>query len=458
MAQHGQYQHCIPRFVLRGFTNADVEIKGIVTAVAGDLGHIDILEKDIHFLYKFMNLSLRCFEQCKGEVESPYRENDFVFQRLFAASEKRGRSGDSGYALPIWKAAAGYEFFLNEHLVDIEGDTEFCLGSEAKGAGFQLIWTTRKDMAHPFLPISPEVAVAFCDESRCWQSPFADSMHKLKIPYPGNSLLWDAPLKDLVNIRAPSEKRSRKAWPAKVARRVIIGALSRHQHQIIASYSLGHADSFAERRNVEEPRNSVWLSTGPGKAQRRTYTSTSVQATRIVDGYMASLSEVINTVGTTREPIPRTEEMAFKSWQAVLALDIVGGPAPSSPVSNGQSIMNPGLRAAFESAYPPKHPDHKDLVAIDFFQFFSEAIGESTFAQLSLQIDDKLSDLVHADSFEAHFGAARKSVQSPTESSFWQGNNHHSEQFSGHEEILENPAFRSIFRAGPGFRRPEMDA
>lgn len=121
-----------------------------------------------------------------------------MFQRLFAGTEKRGRSGDPGrfwledliylletgheelladaeatggtssaftykhfvdsYALQIWKAADGYEFFLNEHLVDFEGDTEFCLGMEAGVAGYQLIWMAKKYVIHLVLPISPDVA------------------------------------------------------------------------------------------------------------------------------------------------------------------------------------------------------------------------------------------------------------------------------------------------------------
>ncbi|RYP49445.1 hypothetical protein DL768_004855 [Monosporascus sp. mg162] len=408
-------------------------------------------------------------EQCKNEVESPYRENDFVVQRLFAASEKRGQSASPGrfwlkdllylletsheelladaeetdgasstftykhfidsYALQIWKAAAGYEFFLNKHLVDFEGDTEFCLGAEVRRAGFQLIWITRKDMAHLVLPISPEVAVVFWDESRCWQSPFADSMRQPNIPYPENSLLWTRCTRICHADSFVIVRRSPRFGRAKKESDIFLG---REETWKSSGTRLGYRQDRGQRRDGLAP-------------------PTPAQATRIVDGYMVSLSEVTTIVGTTREPIPRTKEVTFKSRQVILALDIVGGPATPSPVSDGRSIVDSGLRAAFESAYPPKHPDHKGLVAIDFFQFFSDAIEKSTFAQLSLQIDDKISDLVQADSFETHFEAAKKSVQSPTESSFWQGDNHHSEKSSGHEEMFENPAFRSNFKAVQGF-------
>jgi hypothetical protein len=255
----------------------------ISTAISNGLDHIDILEKDIHILFKFMNLSLRRSEQYRNEVKSPYRENDFMFQRLFEASKKNGRPGDpdqfwldqllylletshenlltdaetggnaaagtyrhfiKSYTLQIWKAADGYEFFLNDRLVDFEGDTQSFLGTEVKDTGSQLMWMTTEDLIHLVLPISPEVAVIFCDESRCWESPFADSMHRLKELYPQNSLLKNAPHKDIVNVHVPRERRGKKTWPATMAWRVNIGMLSRDHHRILASYTLSHAKSF----------------------------------------------------------------------------------------------------------------------------------------------------------------------------------------------------------------------
>ena len=196
----------------------------ITSAVAEDLDHVDILEKDIRTLFKFMSLSAKRTEQYRSEVKNPYRENDFMFQELFEESRKRGGTGDPDqfwledllyvleashedllsdaeksdrtssadtykhyterYALQIWKAAAGHEFFLNDRLVDFEGETQSVLGTEVKDSGSQLILMTTEDMIHLVLPISPEIAVVFCDESRCWESPVAESMHRLEIPYP----------------------------------------------------------------------------------------------------------------------------------------------------------------------------------------------------------------------------------------------------------------------------------
>ena len=66
----------------------------ITSAVAEDLDHVDILEKDIRTLFKFMSLSAKRTEQYRSEVKNPYRENDFMFQELFEESRKRAGTGD----------------------------------------------------------------------------------------------------------------------------------------------------------------------------------------------------------------------------------------------------------------------------------------------------------------------------------------------------------------------------
>jgi hypothetical protein len=145
-------------------------------------------------------------------------------------------------------------------MVDFEGDTQSFLATEVKETGTQLIWITMDDLIHLILPINPEVAVIFCNESRCWESPFADRMHRLKIPYPQNSLLKNAPHKDIINVHVPSERRGKKRWPATVAWRVNIGTLSRDHHQILASYSLSHAESFVvvrRRARFERARREL---------------------------------------------------------------------------------------------------------------------------------------------------------------------------------------------------------
>lgn len=488
----------------------------IKTAVTEGLDHIDIFEKDIHILFKFINLSHRRSVQYREELNSPYRENDFMFQQPLEASKKRGGTGDpdrfwlndllylletshedllsdaekaketcsadtyrhftESYALQVWKAANGCEFFLNDRLVDFEGDTKSFLGTEVKETGSQLTSMTTEDLIHLVLPISPEVAIIFCNESRCWESPFAESMHRLKIPYPENSLLKNAPHKDIVNIHVPRQKRGRKTYPATVAWRVSIGTLSRHHHRIITSYSLSHAQSFIlvrsrgrfERAKREldvfnRKRTEIWKSRGVRVdwryAQQQHHEDvaclTYAQVTGIVDDHMSALKEISNIVNTTREGVKRTKEMALKSWLAVRMMKLFAGIVTSSPKLHGESssfsTMHPFLKAMFETAYPPKHPDHKDLVAINFGEFFDHGIGEEAFAQLSFEIEKKISDLVCADNAHALFEASKKRFSSPPDSS-----SHRIDglgDISTHEAeyYLENPSFKSVVRVAEGF-------
>lgn len=428
-----------------------------------------------------------------------------MFQHLFEASKKRGGSGEPGqfwledllylletshedllldaeksdhasadtyrhftqnYALQIWKAADGYEFFLNDRLVDFEGETESYLGTEVKEAGYQLICMTTDDMIHRVLPISPEIAVIFCDESRCWESPFAEMKHRLKIPYPKNSLLKGAPHKDIVNIDVPREKRGKKTYPATVAWRVSIGALSRHHHRVINSYSLGHAQSFIvarsrarferARRELDvftRERIEVWESrgmrVGPHDARPRrgdeSAGPTETEVKEIVDQHMSALDEIHQILSTTRE-VQRSKEMALKCWMAVRALEHFPGLTRSSETVT----MHPALKDAFEAAYPPKHPNHKDLITMEFGEFFAYAIGEETFVKLSSEIDKKIGDLVKAHTLPAHFEASQEKIKLRAGSS--SRDDDLEEVCTAQErDILANPAFESIVRAATGF-------
>ncbi|EAT77698.1 hypothetical protein SNOG_14846 [Parastagonospora nodorum SN15] len=216
-------------------------------AVLKNLEHIDILEKDVQTLFSFMSISPIRSQQYIDSIKDVRRENDFLWKELEDEYPKGGRRGDTRevwlaqllyhlehsheemladaakskenvtagtykrfvetFALQIWKAADGYEFFLNDRLVDFEGDTEYGLGMRTKETGPELIWMTKEDLIHLVLPISPEVAVIFCDESRCWESPFADMMHRAKIPFSANSLLAKAPHKEIVDVHVPERKR-----------------------------------------------------------------------------------------------------------------------------------------------------------------------------------------------------------------------------------------------------------
>lgn len=62
----------------------------IRSASKEQLDHVNILEKDIHVLFKFMMLSHRRSKQHRDEIQNPCRENDFMFQRFFQASREEG--------------------------------------------------------------------------------------------------------------------------------------------------------------------------------------------------------------------------------------------------------------------------------------------------------------------------------------------------------------------------------
>lgn len=497
----------------------------IRTAITDGLDHIDIVERDIHVLFKFMNISPRRSKQYRDAVKNPYRENDFMFQRLFEAARKSGQSSDphqfwldnllylletshkdlladakkinsnaiartykhftESYGIQIWKAADGYEFFLNERLVDFEGDTESVLGVEVKETGPQLIWMTTEDQIHLILPISPDVAIIFCNESRCWDSPFADIMHQLKTPYPQNSLLCKAPHKDITNIDVPEEKRRKGIWPATIAWQVNIGTLSREHHRIITSFSLSHAESFIivrSRARFERAKRELevfgkkqaeeWkaqgIRFGPQESQRRTNGEheqsppSQERVTRNVDRHMSALEEMLHIIKTTNEPLQLTKDNMFKSWLAVRAIEsyrleyLTTSSAKSDDESAHFGIMHLALKASFEADYPPKHPDHRDLITIDFREFFSHSIGEGMFARLATKIDSKMSALVCADTFKTHWEAVATTPQQPfaggpllqtDEGLSSEGPSRPEDE----EDLLRNPAVGSICRAAQGF-------
>ncbi|PKX91372.1 uncharacterized protein P174DRAFT_491121 [Aspergillus novofumigatus IBT 16806] len=490
----------------------------VTDAVSNGVDHIDILEKDVHLLFQFMNLSLRRSEWYRDEVKNPYRENDFFFQRHFEASRKSGRSSEpeqywleqllylletshediledaknpdenaaaytyrhfvENYALQIWKAANGYEFFLNDRLVDFEGDTQSYLGTEMKGKRCQLIWMTSEDLIHLILPVSPEVAIIFCNESRCWESPFADAMLQAKVSYPENSLLKNAPHKDIVSVDVPSRKRGRKKWPATVAWRVNIGALSREQHRIIASYSLSHARLLIvvrsrarferAKRELElfsRERMEHWSKLGIRSSYRGSQQQSqgpvlqpaSEEASyKSVEEFMSALYQMLEIKDITHEVPSMTKKNAFRLWVTIDGLERSAGRiAPSVGSEKGcpaSRIMHPALKAAFEAKYPPKHPNHKDLNNVNFAKFFDECIGEETFRLLSLEIEREISKLVSANSFKAHFEACKKTLPHYDDPLVQQRGHDASDQCTDlKDDILRSPQFQSIIKVAEIF-------
>jgi hypothetical protein len=493
----------------------------IRAAVANGLDSVDILEKDIHILFKFMNLSDRRSKQYRDDIVNPYRENDCVFQLLFDAFKKSKGSDDPGqfwlehllhlletshedlisearktnetsaadtykffvenYSLQIWKAANGHEFFLNERLVDFEGDTQSFLGTEKKESRSQLTWMTTEDKIHLILPISPLVAIIFCDESRCWESPIAEHMHRLKIPYPNNSLLKNAPHKDIINVHVPAEKRGKKTWPETMAWRVSIGTLCRDHHRIITSYSLGHAESFVvvqhrarferAKRDLEvfnKERCEVWKRRGTRfgyeyakrkcEEENESQPPSQEQLDKIVKTHMCALEDVVNTINNTHEPLQRTKENALKSWLAIRALECERLKYPKSSSKMLEEVktlhfcvLHPALKVAIEAAYPPKHPDHRDLITITFDQFLEYGIGDHTYAKLAILIESKMSELVCAESFHAQWETAAPELQVAQGSQGYGDENLTEASTQQDKDLLENPAFKSVYMAAQVF-------
>ncbi|KAH3906317.1 hypothetical protein HBI56_194990 [Parastagonospora nodorum] len=460
-------------------------------AVLKNLEHIDILEKDVQTLFSFMSISPIRSQQYIDSIKDVRRENDFLWKELEDEYPKGGRRGDTRevwlaqllyhlehsheemladaakskenvtagtykrfvetFALQIWKAADGYEFFLNDRLVDFEGDTEYGLGMRTKETGPELIWMTKEDLIHLVLPISPEVAVIFCDESRCWESPFADMMHRAKIPFSANSLLAKAPHKEIVDVHVPERKRSRKIWPATTAWRVSIGTLSREQHSIIASYSLSHAQAVVVVRNREkfekakkeleifaEEQAKRWKTQGfsftdPAHLLPMDISNPSRQIIeKVVDEHEAAFAKIMALIAEGK-PLRRTKENIYISW---LAIRTVGFTSPHASTESA----NTAVKTAFEAAYPPQHSQHRKLLTVNFMAFYNHGIDEETFSQLSFAIDTKSREVQSSSSFREHWEASRVNVENPP-----------MEPLAGNSELLQNPAFQSVMRAACGF-------
>ncbi|KAJ5590155.1 hypothetical protein N7450_004127 [Penicillium hetheringtonii] len=484
----------------------------IRNAVKEKLDHINILEKDIHILFKFMILSLRRSKQYRDEMQNPYRENDFMFQRLFEASRKEGRSGDPGevwleqmlyllkgthedlladaehpcdnaskasartykrfvenYALQIWQAADGYEFFLNESLCDFEGDTQSFLGSEITEHEPQLMWMTTDDMIHVILPISPRIAIVFCNESRCWESPFTDVMIQHEKTYPQNSLLAKAPHKDIVTGHVPAKRTRRKRWPATVDWRVSIGKLSQQHHRVIASYSLSHACSIIvfnsrgrfekARRELEEfakEREEVW--TGQGIrygqmiGQQHAHETTELspeRLDRIVGNHMSALDEVLHILRVTRKIPRRSKENSWKFWfafKAILSVVVAEAGFPGMML-----ITHPAILAGFEHLYPPKQPEHKDLIIMDFVEFIDYGLGEATFAQLTFEIGKTISEWAEKFSFLAPALENYEKLLGQFLGSMTPKVDGTEQSYPPAENLHREPCFKAIFEAAQTF-------
>jgi hypothetical protein len=107
------------------------------------------------------------------------------------------------------------------------------------------------------------------------------------------------------------------------------------------------------------------------------------------------------------------------------------------------SVTHHALKAVFEAKYPPKHPNHRNLITIDFGQFVSRGLGEKKFSRLTFNIDSKIREL---DTFHTHWEACATEFEPIS-----QIDNDPSGEPDDVEKVVQNPAFRSMFRAAECF-------
>ncbi|KAI1808065.1 hypothetical protein F4811DRAFT_549158 [Daldinia bambusicola] len=429
-------------------------------AVSQNLDTIEIFQSHVTILFKFMYISIVRVLNLADQFKNPLRENDFAFQHEFETAEKDGLSTDphqvwlrklvyilersheellndskeddprkeaqsyafffEKFALQIWRAAHGHEFFLNERFVDFEGDTQSRLCVESKETGPELVYMTTEDPIHIVLPISPEVAVVFCNEARCWYSPVAEIMHEAGISFPENSLLHDAPHKDIIMKDVPKHKKGKKSWPATTMWRVGIGRLTEKHQRVISSYSLGHARSFVivrRRSRLERAKKDFqvfnkekidyWKRTGfrlenlpEDIGSRGLRTLSNVE--KIAGHCWNDLKELLTIIIPSTQPLQRDKANTFKCWNTFRAIQALqygkNNPPPESEVIFKSTVTE--VIRGFESAYPPKPTSHRSLISIDFAYFITNAMGESTFTRLLADIDGKILESIVTDYLE----------------------------------------------------------
>ncbi|KAF2023833.1 hypothetical protein EK21DRAFT_94566 [Setomelanomma holmii] len=373
------------------------------------------------------------------------------------------------FALQIWKAANGYEYFLNDRLVDFEGDTEFRLAVETDETGPHLIWITSEDMMHLVLPMSPEVAIIFCNESRFWESPFAEALHQSGIPYPENSLLSKAPHRDIINVDVPKRKRGRKTWPATTAWRVSIGTLSQQHHRLITSYSLSHTCAVLivhkrsrfekAKRELEQfiqARLATWRKQGvrsgvvlPNHSNEsrilrrceapRDALPSQEQLDAIADSQMSSLAKAMEFFSSRAEEIDMTKENALIRAEGLI---------PESNEKKSSRLMPSFVQVAFEAAYPPRHPEYRDLKALSFAELIDYGTREETFANLMTSIGRKITELIDSEACVAQAEADKTNNKETSPIP---------EMATAANKVMRNPWFQGGVQNGSNLRRSLLD-
>lgn len=132
---------------------------------------------------------------------------------------------------------------------------------------------------------------------------------------------------------------------------------------------------------MEEPRYQIVYDdedTRPGWNKIATLTIDEAGLSYPDEALTAALQWMTGRVNNPGEPLRRTKENCLKSWLALRALEMYEGKnATLHESTKPSSTRGPdtALKAAFEAAFPTKHPDHRNFLTIDFGQFFAIGVG-----------------------------------------------------------------------------------
>lgn len=166
---------------------------------------------------------------------------------------------------------------------------------------------------------------------------------------------------------------------------------------------------------------------------------------QVLEDHLVALEWAQHKIFFSSEPLERTKDNGRRSWLAVRAFTMIAMEEEGSlPKSDDEAfrVMPQFLITAFEAAYPARHPNHKRLVTISFSKVITMGIGEQTYAQLTVELREMFRDLLSPDapggqlvSSSNSLHGVERQARSPTEL----------------RELMENPAFCSIFRAAREF-------
>ena len=112
-----------------------------------------------------------------------------------------------------------------------------------------------------------------------------------------------------------------------------------------------------------------------------------------------------------------TKENVFTCWKAFQALSALIQSRIRDAEDVASGLMHPALKSAFEAAYSPKPPGHRDLITINFGDFFRIGLGEEYFTRLMSLIRQRSRTLVRADTMKHHWAASQgtqsRSLETP---------------------------------------------